>query len=108
MKCHQVLIVLSTILMVSNCEEGCGSGENPKKIPGTVQDHLKNTVRTLWQDEILSEQTNDIKVVLNNALVERDSKIEAIEGQLAQKDQQINQLTNKVNELQVRIRILGR
>merc|ERR1711860_151891 len=112
MKCQQVLIVLSTIFIVSNCEEGCGSAENPKKIPGTVQDHLKNTVRTLWQEEILSEQTNDIKVVLNNALVERDSKIEAIEGQLverdskieaiegqlAQKDQQINQLTNKVNE----------
>jgi len=33
-------------------------------------------------------------------LGERGLKIEAIEGQLAQKDQQISQLTNKVNELE--------
>ena len=91
------------MIMVSKCEEGsCRSVENPKKIPGTVQDHLKSTVRTLWKEEILKEQTNDIKVVLNNALLERDSKIEGIEGQLAQKDQQINEMKT---QLQVRIRI---
>ena len=82
MKCQQVLIVLSTILMVSNCEEGCGSGENPKKIPGTVQDHLKNTVRTLWQEEILSEQTEAILNILNNALVQRDQQINEMKSQL--------------------------
>ena len=64
--------------------------------------NLKSTVRTLWKEEILKEQTNDIKVVLNNALLERDSKIEGIEGQLAQKDQQINEMKT---QLQVRIRI---
>ena len=103
MKYQQLLVVLSTMIMVSNCEEGsCRSVENPKKIPGTVQDHLKSTVRTLSKEEILKEQTNDIKVVLNNALLERDSKIEGIEGQLAQKDQQINEMKT---QLQVRIRI---
>ena len=68
--------------MVSNCEEGCGSGENPKKIPGTVQDHLKNTVRTLWQEEILSEQTEAILNILNNALVQRDQQINEMKSQL--------------------------
>ena len=82
MKCQQVLIVLSTILMVSNCEESCGSGENSKKIPGTVQDHLKNTVRTLWQEEILSEQTEAILNILNNALVLRDQQINEMKSQL--------------------------
>ena len=68
--------------MVSNCEESCGSAENPKKIPGTVQDHLKNTVRTLWQEEILSEQTEAILNILNNALVQRDQQINEMKSQL--------------------------
>ena len=65
------------MIIVSHCEEGtCGSAENPKKIPVTVQDHLKNTVRSLWTEEILKEQTNAMEVFLNKELLKRDSKIE--------------------------------
>lgn len=103
MKCQQVLVFLSTMIIVSHCEEGtCGSAENPKNIPVTVQDHLKNTVRSLWTEEILKEQTNGMTVFLSKELVERDSKIEE---EFAQKDRVINRLTRTVNAMKTQMKL---
>ena len=82
MKQQQVLVFLSCMIIVSHCEEAtCGSAEKPKKIQGTVQGHLKSTMRSLWQEELAKEV---------NAF---------IEGKFEQLDVLINQLQRQVQVL---------
>ena len=102
MKRQQVSVILSCMIMVSHCEEAtCGSGENPKKMSGTVEGHLKSTMRTLWQDELAKE----VKELINA----KDEKITGLEGkveQLEEKNEEleglIEQLEGLIEQLQVR------
>merc|ERR1712062_29622 len=82
MKRQQVLVFLSCMIIVSHCEEAtCGSAEKPKQIQGTVQEHLKSTMRSLWQEELAKEV---------NAF---------IEGKFEQLDVLINQLQRQVQKI---------
>ena len=105
---QQVLLILSSIIIVSHCEEGtCG---------GTVQGHLKSTMRSLWLDEFLPQQTKEAERLINakdakiNGLEEKD---EQLEGLINAKDTKINglegkyeQLEDLINRLQQQVQVL--
>ena len=93
MKWERILVSLSTLVIVAHGEdETCGSQDNQKKCTKTVNSHLKKTLRSLWSEEILIEQTNQMKAIFDEM-----------------KDQVIDQLTSTVNDMkkdfQVRIGI---
>ena len=92
---QQVLVILSCMIMVSHCEEAtCGSGENPKKMSGTVEGHLKSTMRTLWQDELAKE----VKELIDA----KDEKITGLEGKVEQLEEKNEELEGLIEQLQVR------
>ena len=75
MEFERVLVIFSSLIVLSQSEEEfCASPEKPKKGPETVQSHLKTTIRSVWREELLPEQTSEVK-----ALKER---IQAIESKL--------------------------
>ena len=66
MKWERILVSLSTLIIAAHGEdETCGSQDNQKKCPETVNSHLKKTLRSLWSDEILLEQTNQMKAIFD-------------------------------------------
>ena len=104
MKCEEVLFLLSTMFIAAHGEDGsCASAANPKKIPDTVEGHLKHTIRSLWQTEILAEQTKDIQAFFLKELLERDAQISNIKQELAEKNEQISALLTKTNNLETKI-----
>ena len=99
MKCEEVLFLLSTMFIVSHGEDGtCSSAAK-----STVEGHLKYTIRSLWQTEILPEQTKDMKAFFSKELDERDVKISSIEGQLATKATKISSIEGLLNKKDAQI-----
>merc|ERR1712062_917316 len=95
---QQVLVILSCMIMVSHCEEeaACGSKENPKKMSGTVEGHLKSTMRSLWQKEFLPQQTKEAEKLINA----KDEKISGLEGKVEQLEELISAKDAKINDLE--------
>ena len=60
----------------------CASADNPKKCTDTVQNHLKNTIRTLWQEEIMPEQTKQLKDHFDKELAKLTNTISEIKAPL--------------------------
>ena len=67
MNCHlahlaSIGILVLVLLERAECsEKHCdASGDNPEKCKPTVRNHLLNTIRTLWQNELLPEQTSSL------------------------------------------------
>ena len=92
MKCESIFVILSSLISVTlgdeeSCES-CGSSEHPKKVTTT---DLRDTIRTLWEDEILDDQTKAMQAFFESKLAERDSKID--------------ELTNAVNEMKKEFRV---
>ena len=89
MKCHAILTILSAWILLENthcwseASKGtCASADNPKKCTETVQNHLKNTVRTLWQEEIMPEQTKQLKDHFDKELAKLTNTISEIKAPL--------------------------
>ena len=62
MNCHlahlaSIGILVLVLLERAECSDNhCdASGDNPEKCKPTVRNHLLNTIRTLWQDELKEE-----------------------------------------------------
>ena len=62
MNCHlahlaSIGILVLVLLERAECSDNrCDtSGDNPEKCKPTVRNHLLNTIRTLWQDELKEE-----------------------------------------------------
>ena len=122
---QQIFVILSALVVGCQSEQGtCGSTDQPKKVPETVASHLKSIVRSIWKEELLRDQTLEVKEFLSDHLVERDVKIEeelskkaekissiegdlskkyekitSIEKELARKDQQISELIQSIKKL---------
>ena len=75
MKCESIFVILSSLISVT-----LGDEEN-----------LRDTIRTLWEDEILDDQTKAMQAFFESKLAERDSKID--------------ELTNAVNEMKKEFRV---
>ena len=64
MEFQRVLVIFSSLIVLSQSEEEfCASPEKPKKGPETVQSHLKTTIRSVWREELLPEQTSEVKAL---------------------------------------------
>ena len=72
MKCESIFVILSSLISVTLGDE-------------------ENTIRTLWEDEILDDQTKAMQAFFESKLAERDSKID--------------ELTNAVNEMKKEFRV---
>ena len=86
MKCY-LLISLSILFVVvilerADCSgNNCDASDNPEKCKPTVRDHLVNTIRTLWQDELMPEQTTKLTELAN----EKDEELKGLISGLVQK-----------------------
>ena len=64
---YLALIILSTAIMVPlNAEETCDSGDKTKKVTTTVRSHLRDTVKSVCNEEFadieaLSKTVNEMK-----------------------------------------------
>ena len=89
MKCRAILTILSAWILLENthcwseASEGtCAAADNPKKWTDTVQNHLNNTIRTLWQEEIMPEQTKQLKDHFDKELAKLTNTISEIKAPL--------------------------
>ena len=106
---QQIFVILSALVVGCQSEQGtCGSTDQPKKVPETVASHLKSIVRSIWKEELLRDQTLEVKEFLSDHLVERDVKIEeelskkaekisSIEGDLSKKAEQISSIQGEMS-----------
>ena len=76
MKCESIFVILSSLISVTLGDE---------------ESHLRDTIRTLWEDEILDDQTKAMQAFFESKLAERDSKVD--------------ELTNAVNEMKKEFRV---
>ena len=80
MEWQKVLVTLSTLIIVAHGNEGsCGSADKPSKVTQrsqTVRSHLRDTIHSVWQDEILDEQTNKMQTFFKKELDEMKAKID--------------------------------
>ena len=52
-------------------DEGtCDSAKTSPKVEKTVRSHLRDTIRSVWTDEILREQTEEVKAFIDNKFEE--------------------------------------
>merc|ERR1712141_803681 len=64
-------VSLSTLISVALGDEGtCDSAKTSPKVEKTVRSHLRDTIRSVWTDEILREQTDEVKAFVNNKFEE--------------------------------------
>ena len=95
MEWQQVLVTLSTLIIVAHGDDSCGS--TPKKVTKTVRSHLRDTVHSVWKDDILEEQTKEMQAFFDKKI---DEVKETFEDQLSQKDQVIDQNQEKITKLE--------
>ena len=71
MKWERILVSLSTLISVALGDEGtCDSAKTSPKVEKTVRSHLRDTIRSVWTDEILREQTAEVKAFIDNKFEE--------------------------------------
>ena len=95
MEWQQVLVTLSTLIIVAHGDDSCGS--TPKKVTKTVRSHLRDTVHSVWKDDILEEQTKEMQAFFDKKI---DEVKETFEDQLSKKDQVIDQNQEKITKLE--------
>ena len=93
MKCY-LLISLSILFVLVILERADSSGnnrdasENPEKGKPTVRNHLLlNTIRNLWQTELMPEQTTKLTGIVN----EKDKELKGLISGLVQKVEGLEQ-----------------
>ena len=92
MKCY-LLISLSILFVLVILERAdcsgntCDTSDNPEKCKPTVREHLLNTIRTLWQDELMPEQTTKLTGIVN----EKDKELKGLISGLVQKVEGLEQ-----------------
>ena len=71
MKWERILVSLSTLISVALGDEGtCDSAKTSPKVEKTVRSQLRDTIRSVWTDEILREQTDEVKAFIDNKFEE--------------------------------------
>ena len=68
MKWEQILVSLSTLLSLSFADGDGATCDSAKE--ETVRSHLRSTIRSVWDDEILREQSEEVKALINNKFEE--------------------------------------
>ena len=93
MKCHPLvflaILFVVVILERADCSEHrCdASADNPENCKPTVRDHLLNTIRNLWQTELMPEQTTKLTGIVN----EKDKELKGLIGGLVHKVEGLEQ-----------------
>ena len=77
------ILVLITLKRADCSENHCDTSDNPEKCKPTVRNHLLNTIRTLWSDELLPEQTSSL-----TGLIKEEFK--GLAAEIAQLKEQLN------------------
>ena len=70
MKWERILVSLSTLISVALGDEGTCEAKTSPKVEKTVRSQLRDTIRSVWTDEILREQTDEVKAFVNNKFEE--------------------------------------
>ena len=52
MKCLALIFLSAAIMVPLNAEETCDSGDKTKKVTTTVRSHLRDTVKSVCEEEI--------------------------------------------------------
>ena len=109
MNCHFArlaylgILVLITLKRADCSENHCDTSDNPEKCKPTVRNHLLNTIRTLWSDELLPEQTSSLTGLIKEEFKGLAEKVSGLERSIASKDTEIAQfqgLAEKVSGLE--------
>ena len=96
MKCESIFVILSSLISVTlGDEENCGSSEHPKKVTTTVRSHLRDTIRSLWTDEILDGQTKAMQAFFKSEIEEMKDHFES---QLTKTGDEMKILSEQANE----------
>ena len=103
MNCHFArlaylgILVLITLKRADCSENHCDTSDNPEKCKPTVRNHLLNTIRTLWSDELLPEQTSSLTGLIKEEFKGLAEKVSGLERSIASKDTEIAQLKRQLN-----------
>ena len=103
MNCHFArlaylgILVLITLKRADSSENHCDTSDNPEKCKPTVRNHLLNTIRTLWSDELLPEQTSSLTGLIKEEFKGLAEKVSGLERSIASKDTEIAQLKEQLN-----------
>ena len=103
MNCHFArlaylgILVLITLKRADCSENHCDTSDNPEKCKPTVRNHLLNTIRTLWSDELLPEQTSSLTGLIKEEFKGLAEKVSGLERSIASKDTEIAQLKEQLN-----------